>query len=563
MTGARGRATWGLVAACALSTAMWCPECQQPVPGSIGRRPYTKQFSDSSQKTIYGDDDRMEESEVEDGSMLRVGAATAAIVRRTALRAEGSGSTRVFRNNHPAGTLSRGRTGGLCSQPPQRFGDQPALGMCSGTLIAPDLFATAGHCLASEDSVGSCVPGAACSSFGFIVFDFTSTSSDAFPAQNVYTCRNVVHCVVDSSYCYGNSGITADWAVIRLDRAVTGRTPVTVFDGLASVNTDVYIVGHPTGLPRKYTDGGTILAVKRGPRDNTDHANVNNLITNLDSFQGNSGSGVFHASTHQLIGILVTGGEDWEVTSSGCTVAHTCIANPLSGRYPGCPGEEAVASTVLLPILAGETDCLNNADCNHGTCVLFGERQGMCTCNPGYHGPDCSFQCDRAYCNNRGECTGYDVCECDNGASWPTLCSVPKEECTSHSTCQAGAYCALLDSGQRVCWECTDCESYTCEQWGDSIDGDCSICHGASAVVPPPPPRGNIRCNTRIAGNTEGAVSQIGSVSGEHLYQFTLRNTTAVHIDSCNSSFDTHLRIMSEDLRTEVGECDDCGANND
>jgi hypothetical protein len=72
-----------------------------------------------------------------------------------------------------------------------------------------------------------------------------------FPEANVYGCREVVHCVVDDSYCYGSDGITADWAVIRLDRAVTGRTPVTISPSVANVGHNVYIVGHPAGLPRK------------------------------------------------------------------------------------------------------------------------------------------------------------------------------------------------------------------------------------------------------------------------------------------------------------------------
>ena len=175
----------------------------------------------------------------------------------------------------------------------------------------------------------------------------------------------MVHCVVDESSCAGN-GVTADWAVIRLDRAVTGRTPVFIEPAVASVGTNVYIVGHPSGLPRKYTakNAASVLDMYGGSIGSA--ANVRNIVTNLDSFrecrrpqapmraakifthvchgmlaEGNSGSGVFASDTHKMVGIIITGGEDWQVTG-GCTQAHTCPMG-LTGAA-GCPGEEATSA---------------------------------------------------------------------------------------------------------------------------------------------------------------------------------------------------------------------------
>jgi hypothetical protein len=52
----------------------------------------------------------------------------------------------------------------------------------------------------------------------------------------------------------------------------------------------------------------------------------------------------------------------------------------------------------------------------------------------------------------------------------------------------------------------------------------------------------------------------VGNGAGDHIYRFKMREgATAVHFDSCLSSFDTYLRIMSPDLVTEIAGCNDCG----
>jgi hypothetical protein len=71
--------------------------------------------------------------------------------------------------------------------------------------------------------------------------------------------------------------------------------------------------------------------------------------------------------------------------------------------------------------------------------------------------------------------------------------------------------------------------------------------------------RGAIGCGQTVSGDTALALSQIGEVSGENLFEFTLDSMQLVHFDSCASSFDTFLRVMSDDLRVEYGQCDDCG----
>jgi hypothetical protein len=136
-------------------------------------------------KTLYGTDDRFEEADVTSDDMRRNGGATVALVELTDLRYDSR--TDSYRNNYPAYTLDYAR-GGLC--PGERYGGQSAIAYCSGTLIGPDLVATAGHCLAGDTTADMCRKGT-CDSLGYLVFDFTDESGGTFPAENVYRCKEV------------------------------------------------------------------------------------------------------------------------------------------------------------------------------------------------------------------------------------------------------------------------------------------------------------------------------------------------------------------------------------
>jgi hypothetical protein len=276
---------------------------------------------------------------------------------------------------------------------------------------------------------------------------------------------------------------------------------------------------------------------------------VSNYISNVDSFAGNSGSGMFDGRSHEFVGILVTGGEDW-VERGNCQVAHECTMSPLSDSEDGCPGEEGVSAEVLRPFLTER--CASNSDCSgHGSCV-----GGACECQPGFYAADCSFTCDRAYCNNRGDCVGWDECACDDGALWPPLCSLPRDECASHDDCASDSYCSLLDDGAAICWECLDCDGYSCSQWGDSVDGRCATCSGGALPVPDrgaPTPEGALECGGTVQGTTVGAGNRLGGNAAEHVYSFTVSTAERVHFDSCQSTYDTHLSVMTPDCPRPPG----------
>jgi hypothetical protein len=67
-------------------------------------------------------------------------------------------------------------------------------------------------------------------------------------------------------------------------------------------------------------------------------------------------------------------------------------------------------------------------------------------------------------------------------------------------------------------------------------------------------------CGDTLTGSTVGAENHVGSAAGDKLYSFSVGSTTQVTLSSCDSGYDTWLRVFrdSEDGQ-EVCGCDDCG----
>merc|ERR1712224_654076 len=72
-------------------------------------------------------------------------------------------------------------------------------------------------------------------------------------------------------------------------------------------------------------------------------------------------------------------------------------------------------------------------------------------------------------------------------------------------------------------------------------------------------PQSTIECGGTQTGFTTGAASVVGSDACDVLYSFAVDTITDVGVSSCDSSYDTWLRILSADLATELCGCDDCG----
>jgi hypothetical protein len=177
----------------------------------------------------------------------------------------------------------------------ERFHDQPCLGFGTGFLVAPDVLATAGHCVKgfNHDDV-------------HIVFGFELDGNGLRDERRTDEVYNIKSAEFEVDPVSG-----ADWAIVTLDRPVSGIAPLPVRTTPVAVGEDIYLIGHPVGLPKKVARGATVTAP----------GNDSYFVTNLDTFGGNSGSPVFD-SAHKVCGILVRGAQDF-VWQGNCRVAAT------------------------------------------------------------------------------------------------------------------------------------------------------------------------------------------------------------------------------------------------
>jgi Proprotein convertase P-domain/Trypsin-like peptidase domain len=260
---------------------------------------------------IYGIDGRLDIYQVSDDRLKLLADSTVALIDNASLTV--GASSVVIKGSTFQSAYN------LC--PSEKFKEQSTPAFCSGSLVGEDTIITAGHCIKSA---------ADCSKTSF-VFGFAVKNSGVLPTSvapsEVYKCASIVKQVLDS-------GIGKDYAVIKLNRKVTGHAILKVrSSGEPSVGDSLVVIGHPTGLPTKITTGGKIRSV----------ANADYLIASVDTYGGNSGSAVFNESTGLIEGILVRGEQDF-VQQGSCTVSKVCAEG-------ACRGEDITRISVVRPFI--------------------------------------------------------------------------------------------------------------------------------------------------------------------------------------------------------------------
>ena len=259
---------------------------------------------------------------------------------------------------------------GLCST--ERFLEQPTAAHCSGTLVAPDLVITAGHCVENQTQ---------CNNTAF-VFDYFYTAEgtlETIETADVYSCATLETQRLDPD----SVADPDDYAVVRLDRAVTGRTPasVHVIDDL-NVGDSITVIGFGSGIPAKIDDGGMIAR----------NSQTGSFTANTDTFGGHSGSGVFNDSG-VMVGILVRGATDYVVNGS-CSIVNV---------EPNTSAEEDISRVTR----ALGHFCIDNA--SESICA------GVTTTDPGPEptGALCENTCEFANdgdCDDGGPGADFSVC---------------------------------------------------------------------------------------------------------------------------------------------------------
>lgn len=261
------------------------------------------------EKLIYGSDNRLENYQATD-ALRSLASSTLALVKSTSLTKTSAGSFTLSGDNF-------GSAYNLCSNEP--FREQTSGAFCSGSLLAPDIVVTAGHCITNAND---------CAGVRF-VFDFALTSATGenrtFTQNQVYSCKEIIHRE------QANAG--ADFAVIRLDRSVVGRAPLAFKRGAAlGTGEPLFVIGHPAGLPQKIAGGAVVRSVQSSF-----------YTTNLDTYGGNSGSAVFNGRTNEVEGVLVRGDTDF-VSQGSCNVSNRCAET-------GCRGEDVTRMDQVTPYL--------------------------------------------------------------------------------------------------------------------------------------------------------------------------------------------------------------------
>ena len=85
--------------------------------------------------------------------------------------------------------------------------------------------------------------------------------------------------------------------------------PAKLFSGVLAPGTPLSIIGHPSGLPRKYTGGATVQHIAECQLETicpnvADTVAWGAYVADVDAFAGNSGSGTRSLSTKQRFAFL-------------------------------------------------------------------------------------------------------------------------------------------------------------------------------------------------------------------------------------------------------------------
>ncbi len=185
------------------------------------------------------------------------------------------------------------------------FRDELSPGFGTAFLVAKKLVMTASHCVCKR---GTYELDEGAISKTRLVFGFYMETAKLAPIKKawVFKIKNVT--------AWSKSKEEGDWAFLELKKKPEGLVPLPI-DCINIVHDpiSIYMLGHPSGLPQKYTVKGKV--VEKETKDNTQ------FEAKIDAFAGNLGSPVFNVHTKQVIGILVRGNKDYDKTGP-LTVPH-------------------------------------------------------------------------------------------------------------------------------------------------------------------------------------------------------------------------------------------------
>ncbi len=236
---------------------------------------------------IWGVDDRIDAFQVDDEQVRKNVDCTAAIFMKNDLSHNQQGFSKLR-------VKGFGKTFNLCDYEP--FYKQPiAAGhCCTGFLVKDDVIATAAHFVNGKNVEDLRIV------FGYKMQD-ASTPITRLPDENIYKGVKIIH------QAYKRMGNQSDWALVQLDRKVTGQAVARLSKDRIFYDQAIYVIGHPLGLPLKYAPAARITKICNAY-----------FLADLDVYSGNSGSPVFDTEKHKVIGMVVRGdNRDFRWTGKG------------------------------------------------------------------------------------------------------------------------------------------------------------------------------------------------------------------------------------------------------
>ena len=484
-----------------------CLGCQ-----SLKSPEFPSGLADKKQSVVYGDDERLDYWAHPHAGLKELARhSVVALIRPSDLDFTDPQDIKIT-------ATSLGTSHTLCTD--QSFHEQPSAAKCSGTLIDTDLVLTAGHCVEDYDE---------CRGFRY-VFNYHYASQGALAkitSAEVYECERLV---------VQHHTNTVDYAILRLDRPVApphGPALVSTLDEALPLGTPVAAIGFPNGIPVKINSwepgAGTGPHVINSRADTLDY-----FEATLDTFDGNSGSGVFRfqqdAQGNEIVnltGILVRGESDY-------TWRENCKIVNILPEDGGGEGEDAtyVARAIADlcqqerwpsarlcggPLGDGWCDpCTTSANCPAGwSCKNWPQAPEVTWC-----AKPCTVASD---CREGHRCVGASHCEpersdrCDRQDVWTFDSCFNRlaiaADCTAQQLCLEGA-----------CW--------------DSPPGD--TCATATAIEAKTQTlRGDL-----TLGYTNTAQGDCGGNGADRIYRFEVDGIVKLTAES--TGFDTILHLRSE-----------------
>lgn len=267
------------------------------------------------QKVIYGQDDRLNYGDAT-SKQQKLADSTAGMVNQRKLQFLANGDVsfqkELFGDTYMGNQFENGP---VCREEP--FREQYTLPSCTGFLVAPDILATAAHCVSRDRSCEE--------ELWLFGLDEKTMAQDRLGADHVYRCSEIIE----------RGDRIKDYALIKLDREVVGRDALKLSQREVTRETPLMVIGHPSGLPLKVSPHGRIFSLSRFT-----------FRAGLDSYAGNSGSPVFDRITNEVVGILSRGADDYVYDRSvGCMRSNICQSDFTQG--PECFGETVTSIEVL------------------------------------------------------------------------------------------------------------------------------------------------------------------------------------------------------------------------